>query len=103
MAAMTTHNDEISTDLTGHIVDFNLRSAEHQVLIFRGNAPSLGKLSQVDLRGLLNLFLDGGQIHRYITTVGKAEGFDDVNATEVCIERLRQGAGPLGHGSRFFG
>ena len=50
----------------------------------------------------MQLVLDGGEVHRYIAAVGKAQGLDDVGAAQVRIEGGAQRAGLLSHASGIF-
>ncbi len=84
MAAMAADDDEIGTDLPGQRMDFGLGSTEYQVLIFFADTQGACKLRKVGSCRFLNLFLNGGQIHRNVTAVGEAEWFDDMCATQSC-------------------
>ena len=81
MPAMATDHNQVRFYLIGKGMNFSFRASEDEMLVFWSDAKSLSKFFKMCLGGVLYLLLDRGQIHWNITTVGEAQGFDDVGTT----------------------
>ena len=99
---MAAHDNQIGTFLFSDAMNLTLRTAENQMLLFRGNAQSPGEFLQMGFRLILNLFLYGREIHGHIAAVGKAEGFDHMHDVQLSPIGLRQSL-CLGGDRRRFG
>ena len=84
MSTMTSNYDEIRFQFVRQAVDFAVRAAKNEVATFGGQAVLLGEIAQVALGLFVYLVLYRGDIHWYISAIGKAQGFNDVHRVQLC-------------------
>ncbi len=81
MPAVAADYNQVRFYLIGKSMNFSFRATEDEMLVFWSDAKSFSEFFKMCLGCFLYLFLDSGQIHWNITTVGEAQGFDDVGTT----------------------
>lgn len=102
MPTMTADHNQVRFYLIGKGMNFSFRASEDEMLVFGRNAKGFGKFFEMCPGSFLNLFLDRGQIHWDVTTISKAQRFDDVGTTQFRATRRSQRARTLRHMPRLF-
>ena len=103
MTTMTTDNNEIGADLVGEGINLRFGSAKYQVLVFGVNTEGGCKFGQVGFGGLLDLLLNGRQVHWNVAAIGQAQWLNYMHTAELSLVRLLQCTSPFCDRSGFFG
>jgi len=83
VAAMAANHNKVGANLGRQVVNFGFGTAEDQMLVFGCDIQGFRKLREMTFGRLLDLVLDGGQIHRDVSAIGKTQGFDDMQAANL--------------------